>query len=176
MWPRIILVVALAGLALLYLLAANWFGEREGSADAHLFNSTPTEDKYKTTFHRQRFTWRSLALVLGCLVANSLLLLAPAGVWRINLVLSLLLWGAALWNYEFTTTLNIERKLPYVDEFYVSVSDKPNFWDRQLIRLAGYLGILPRTLLQRVLLWPIYAGWSLWIPSFLFFAYQTLSR
>jgi hypothetical protein len=167
---------ALVVLALSYLVAARWFGVREGKADARLFKANPTNDTYKNKFHRQRLVWRSIALILGAAVANVPLAWVPWQPWLLALPLTLLFWGAAIWNAEFTTTLNFERFLAYVPSNYVSGRPDASLWDRSIMRLATYLDELPGTVLEHVLNWSIITSWVLWVLSFGFNAYLTCWR
>jgi hypothetical protein len=173
---QVALLVAALVLAFTYLVGCLEFGKEEGKRDATLFNANPTQDEYKNKFHRQRLTYRGVVLALGVVAGSVSLLWCPNNGWRNVLPVVLFLWGAAVWNDEFTPTLNRERKQQYVPIYYVSPNADASFWDRTLTALAAYFLVAPSFLLEKVLLWSKRSLAGLWLSLFVIYSYTVLSR
>ena len=107
--------------------------------DARDFAKDPAADKFHTTFHRQRLTWRvGFALLAAGLASWPLLVGHQADTLSFFVsVLGLLAIGAGWWGYVFNPGLNVARQLDYVPRYYVSFSPTAAFFPDRMI--ADYL-------------------------------------
>lgn len=100
--------------------------------DVKAFKLDGSNQSLGSTFHRQRGTWRLLAIVVPAIVAVLPFYWAPGVHWqRLWMpLLGLVFFHGGYWMWYFNPNLSRARKLDYIDPWHVSWAANAAWIDR----------------------------------------------